>query len=498
MKKRGKTGRFRVEEHLLPVGVALVAVFWVIESVLDTFVLGEGDFLSTLFPVQPAQLWDRGLLAVVLLLFISCVQRAMSERRRAEELQSLMRSIVESSDDAIIGKDLDGVIVSWNLAAEKVYGYSADEVVGKPISVLVPPGRDDEVPAILERVRRGELTDHYETERIKKGGERIQVSLTVSPIRGSSGNVVGASTIARDVTGRKQMEEALRRSEARHRTILNAASDAVITMTADGIIRSFNRGAERIFGYSARETAGQPLKMLMPDRFREPHEAGFRRYLETGEARVIGRTVELTGLRKSGEEFPIELSIGEIREGEDLLFTGIIRDATGRKRAEEALRESEQRFKSSFEDASIGMALVGTDGRFLQVNRSLREILGYSERELLSKTFQDITHPDDLDADLVYVQRLLTGEIGTYQMEKRYFHSSAGVSWTTCRWWIGSRRACRAEPPPGSVSSSTSPTTSSTAPSPAIRVRSTSFTCSATLVRDSSGSLARLTRSTTS
>ncbi|HLL39772.1 MAG TPA: PAS domain S-box protein, partial [Rubrobacteraceae bacterium] len=132
-------------------------------------------------------------------------------------------------------------------------------------------------------------------------------------------------------------ERMLGRSEARHRAVVETASDAIVTVRTDGIIRSFNRAAELIFGYKTEEAIGQPLSMLMPERLRAPHEAGFRRYLKTNEARVMGHTVELTGLRKGGEEFPLELSLGEAREGDDVLFTGIIRDITERKKAEEAL-----------------------------------------------------------------------------------------------------------------------------------------------------------------
>src|SRR5215217_1515337 len=227
----------------------------------------------------------------------------------------------------------------------------------------------------------------------------------------------------------RQLDEELRKSEARYRTVLDAAFDAIVTITPEGIVRWFNRGAERIFGYRAEEAIGQPVTLLMPERYRDLCVAGLHRYLRTGEARVVGGTTELVGLRKDGSEFPIEMSLGEILEDGEQSFTGVIRDVTERKKFESALRESEQRFRGSFERAATGMALVGTDGRFLRVNRSLCEILGYTERELLRKTFQEITHPDDLDADLDQVRRMLDGEIRTYQMEKRYFHKEGHVVW---------------------------------------------------------------------
>ena len=134
------------------------------------------------------------------------IARDISERKRAEEASSRLAAIVESSDDAIIGKTLDGVITSWNQGAEKLYGYSAEEAKGKPVSILTPPSHLDELTQMLEKARRGEQVQHYETERMRKDGKIIDVSLTVSPIRDSSGRIVGASTIARDITERKEVE----------------------------------------------------------------------------------------------------------------------------------------------------------------------------------------------------------------------------------------------------------------------------------------------------
>ena len=123
--------------------------------------------------------------------------------------QAYLASIVECSDDAIYGKTLDGTILSWNRGAERIYGYSAAEMVGRPVSVLVPPNKPDEVPAILEKVKRGERVSHFETTRVTKDGEVIDLSLNVSPIRDASGQIIGASTTARDITEQKRMREAL-------------------------------------------------------------------------------------------------------------------------------------------------------------------------------------------------------------------------------------------------------------------------------------------------
>jgi PAS domain S-box-containing protein len=137
-------------------------------------------------------------------------QKDVTERKESEEERSRLAAIVESSDDAILSKTLDGVITSCNQAAEWLYGYSVEEAVGQPISMLIPPDRPDELPEILRKLRRGEKVEHLETVRVTKDGRHLDVSLTVSPIRNPEGDIVGASTIARDITDRKKAEEALR------------------------------------------------------------------------------------------------------------------------------------------------------------------------------------------------------------------------------------------------------------------------------------------------
>jgi PAS domain S-box-containing protein len=157
---------------------------------------------------------------------VSVVGREISERKRTEEALQRLAAIVDSSDDAIIGKTLDTTIVSWNRGAERIYGYTAAEVIGRPISVLLPPGSEDEVPAIMERLRHGEKVEHFETKRRRKDGTVIDVSVTVSLIKACGGRIIGASAVARDITERKQAEAArahmaqLEQSQAAHRRLL--------------------------------------------------------------------------------------------------------------------------------------------------------------------------------------------------------------------------------------------------------------------------------------
>ncbi|HUN45091.1 MAG TPA: PAS domain S-box protein [Stellaceae bacterium] len=170
------------------------------------------------------------------------------ERIRSEAAARRLAAIVESSDDAIISKDLNGVITSWNRGAERIFGYVAEEVIGQPVTVLMPPERVDEEPGILARIRRGEPIDHYETVRRRKDGRRLDVSLTVSPMRDGEGRIFGASKIARDISERKEAEAKLRESEQRLQDLLAAIPAAIYTTDAEGRITYFNQAAVELAG----------------------------------------------------------------------------------------------------------------------------------------------------------------------------------------------------------------------------------------------------------
>ncbi|MDP8925589.1 MAG: PAS domain S-box protein [Actinomycetota bacterium] len=223
----------------------------------------------------------------------------------------------------------------------------------------------------------------------------------------------------------------------------------------------WNQAATNIFGYSTSEALELRVEALVPERLKDRHRADIARYAETGHGTYIDspEPLELPTLRKGGEEIYVELSlspIGLLGEADDSerYVLAIVRDITARKRAEEEVRrltrdlenrvaqrteqleererrhrESEERFRGTFEQAAVGMAHVGTDGRWLRVNRRLCDIVGYEKAEMLGLTFQDITHPDDLEAHLEYVRQLLAGEIGTYSMEKRYFKKDGSIVW---------------------------------------------------------------------
>jgi two-component system sensor kinase FixL len=257
----------------------------------------------------------------------------------SDQASRILAAIVESSDDAIIAKDRGGTILSWNQAAERMYGYSAGEIIGRNISVLVPDDYREELTDLMRRVAAGERVQHFETVRVTKAGDRRDVSLTISPLRSAAGEILGASTIARDITQRNSDVGQLRDSEARLRSVVESAVDGIIVIDAAGIVEAFNPGAERLLGYGASEVIGRNVMMLMPSPYHEEHDGYLARYLRTGEARIIGIGREVTARRKDGTTFPVQLSVGEMSVAGGRKFTGIIHDLSARVRVEAQLRE---------------------------------------------------------------------------------------------------------------------------------------------------------------
>lgn len=291
-----------------------------------------------------------------------------------DQAHSRLAAIVESSDDAIIAKDLNGIITSWNKAAVAMFGYAVDEIVGQPITRIVPPDRIDEEAAIIDRIRGGGRVDHFETDRIRRDGTVIPVSVSISPIHNQSGEVIGVSKIARDLRPSRRTHLELRRRESLLRSILDTAVDGLIVIDERGSIRSFSTAAERLFGYAAGEVIGRNVSALMPPPFRQEHDGYLQRYLATGERRVIGIGRVVAGQRKDGTTFPMELTVGEARLPEERLFTGVIRDLTERQDRERRLRE--------LQDELIHVSRLNELGQLVsaishEVNQPLAAIANY-------------------------------------------------------------------------------------------------------------------------
>jgi PAS domain S-box-containing protein len=259
------------------------------------------------------------------------------ELRQQQEIDhARLAAIVESSDDAIISKSLNGVITSWNAAAERMFGHTADEIIGRSILTIIPPELQHEEPTILSEIRAGNRVAHFETQRLHKSGKRIDVSLTSSPIRDRGGRIIGASKIVRDIGTRRHADYARLRLAA----IVESSDDAIISKNLDSIITSWNAGAERMFGYGPEEIIGQSVMRLMPrDLYREEPE--IIRKLRKGE-RI--QHFETKRLRKNGEIFDVSLTVSPVRDdkGHVIGASKIVRDISDRKATQAALMDKEK------------------------------------------------------------------------------------------------------------------------------------------------------------
>ena len=244
---------------------------------------------------------------------------------------------------------MDGIIRSWNAGAERIYGYTAEEVVGKSVSILVPPGHPDELPQLLERVGRGERIAHYETVRVRKDREQIPIALTVSPIVDVQGRIAGVSTIARDITEQKQANEALRESYRQNEflaQIVELASQPLVIGYPDGHLGLMNAAFAQLTGYTQDELKRVGwANDLTPPEWREFEQKKLEEQQRTG--RPIRYEKEY--IRKDGSRIPIELLVHLVTDsaGKPEYYYSFITDITERKRAEEALRKSEQEFRPS-------------------------------------------------------------------------------------------------------------------------------------------------------
>ena len=274
----------------------------------------------------------------------------IGKHRSAQLTNTRLAAIVSSSDDAIIGKTIDGIVTDWNKSAQLIFGYSAEEMIGQPLTLLLPPGLEDEEKMILERVRKGEKVDHFETRRRCKDGSIIDVSVTVSPVWDDDGTLIGASKVARDITISRTAQAALLEREAHLQSVLDTVPDAMVVIDTRGIMQSFSATAERLFGYSASEAVGKNVSILMPQPYRGHHDAYLARYMATGERRIIGVGRLVVGQRKDGSTFPMELAVGEMRSGDRRFFTGFVRDLTERQETQQRVQDlqSELIFMSRF------------------------------------------------------------------------------------------------------------------------------------------------------
>jgi PAS domain S-box-containing protein len=353
----------------------------------------------------------------------------ITERKQAEEAMARLVAIIESSNDVIIGKDLNGIITSWNNSAEEIFGYTQTEVIGKPITILIPPARIDEEARILERLRRGEPIKHYDTVRRRKDGTEINVSLTVSPVRDKNGRIIGASKIARDITERKLAEEALRESEAKFRTLTEVAPALIWFDDAEGNCLFVNQRYLDFSGKTPEELQGAGWHLFLHPDDAEDYIADFQAAQREHRAfHHRTRAMRHDGVWRWIESYAQPLFASD---GTFLGHVGVSPDITESVESEEALKEADRR-KDEF------LATLAHELRNpLAPIRAALEIMRRDEmeekdqqaREIIERQLRHIVRLVD---DLLDISRITQGKI-TLQTETTELREVIEIALETAR-----------------------------------------------------------------
>ena len=342
----------------------------------------------------------------------------ITERKQADEARFRLASIVESSDDAIISKNLNGIIMSWNLGAQHIFGFTEAEAVGQPIAIIVPPELRGESNMILQKTRAGETVEHYETERMTKAGKSINVSLTISPLRDANGRVIGASKIARDITERKRAGEELKKSEEKFAKAFHQSPMALslVSATTNRYIE-VNDTFERLSGYARAEVIGKSaLEVGLGMNPVERAKLTRQLMLENSY-----RDVECEFHAQGGRILIGSASAELIEIGGEPCILEVVADVTDRKRAEQSLVESEKRFRLMADSAPMLIWLSGPDKLGTDFNKEWLKFTGRSKLQELGEGWTHNIHRDDLRHHLEVYSRAFEEKekfISEYRMRR--------------------------------------------------------------------------------
>jgi two-component system sensor kinase FixL len=302
-------------------------------------VLAFGSRSRTAFGTQ-----DMSLLSAIVDMYATVVRRMRTKRALQESEDSLRLLINGARDHAIYKLDIDGRIASWNEGAERLHGYTADEMIGRPVACLYDEEtqRSGAPEAALATARRGGSA-RVNGMRVRKDGTRFAAAGSIAALRGTQGELIGFAKVTQDISARVLQENALKTSESRLRAVVDTAVDAIVVIDTKGVIHSFNQAAEQMFGFSAAEMVGASVNQLMPASEASRHEHAMGNYLRSGVARVVGIGREVNAQRKDGSTFPVELALAEWRDAAgERFFTGLMRDMTELKEAERERREAHE------------------------------------------------------------------------------------------------------------------------------------------------------------
>lgn len=336
--------------------------------------------------------------------FITAILRDISERKEAEKTQNILSAIVNGSDDAIIGKDLEGNILSWNRGAEIIYGYKAEKVIGKSISIIFLPN-SDELSQELQQISNGKSIKHYETKRVTKQGDIIDISLTVSVIKDFRGKIIGVSSIGRDITHEKKVKAALAKSEAQLNMVTSNMADIISQSSSDGSYIYVSPSIKQVMGYEPQEVIGKSiLDFIHPDDVE---------YVSSCMMRAVNEgTIQSSQHRHrtaDGSYIWIETLGTPLynRKKDTVGFVCNSRDITQQKNMEDALRESEEKYRSLIESAKDVIAVMDYNGIFLLINKAGAKRFNIQPPEIMGRSLRDF-FPDSHNKQLELIQKVFT------------------------------------------------------------------------------------------
>jgi PAS domain S-box-containing protein len=344
------------------------------------------------------------------------LKTAEDELNSREEQFSLL--VNGATDHAIFMLDRAGLVISWNTGAERIKGYTSEEILGRHVSCFYPP-EDIESGKPRAQLEFAAANERFEAEgwRVRKDGSRFWASVVISPLRDESGTLSGFAKVCRDITHRKEAMEALRSSEAKFRGLLESAPDAMVISNLQGRILLVNAETERLFGYSRDELIGQNVEALVPERFRGKHPG-----------HCHGR-----GIRKDKTEFPIEIGLSLIDAAEGALISNAIRDVTARVEAQEALRASEEKLRMTLEAAEMGSWFWDIQQDEISYSEKFVTLYGLAPgAKLTVADILQLIHPDDRERILQSIKNTL--ELGmTYDVEYRAIWPDSSVHWLAAK-----------------------------------------------------------------
>ncbi|HEX7294936.1 MAG TPA: PAS domain S-box protein [Pyrinomonadaceae bacterium] len=339
---------------------------------------------------------------------VALVFRDVTEQRQAQRARAQLAAIVESSGDAIITKNLEGIIQTWNKGAERLFGYSAEEIIGKPVTIIFPEDRLAEEDAILERLRSGLSSERLETIRVAKGGRRIPVSVSVSPLKDADGEVIGASKVIHDVSAIMAAREELTREKELLATTLASIGDGVIVTDTQSRVTFLNSEAERLTGWTNADATGRPLAVvfrIVNERTRSTAENPVDKALRLGA--VVGLANHTMLLRDDGAEFLIDDSAAPIRDKAGRIFGVVLifRDVTEQRKAHAA----REQLAAIVEYSGEAIATKNLDGIIQTWNGSAEALFGYRADEIVGKSVTILIPPDRLWEEEQILSRLRRG-----------------------------------------------------------------------------------------